>query len=354
MLSRTPPENYFKILGVTPDATPNQIKKAYQLLIAKSQQNKHSTLLPANKMEIQTAYAVLSDPVSRNQHYQEIRNSNPEEVTLPQRESSLIVFSSHDQQKQRITSVDKALNLVTGLADGSKATAIFDLVNGMPVDRQLEEVTTSTHQRISKGKPQLIIEIEMDIKNLRILINDMIGALLNNNVELLAKLSTQLNQKIYCVMIELLQPYDAAFSDSLVEDIKSDRKFVTFSREDLLGMHVIRANNIMSDKDILLAKITAKIKTIGEVNDKTSEYKKKVKLLHKIAVLEMTVKYIKGDADIERLRECMLENPTWDKAFGTALFPKLSKTRKLIEKAVKLNHDSLDAKDVKKIEAPGK
>ena len=59
-------KNYYQILGVSPQATPEEIKHAYRRLASQHHPDKGGDT--ARFQEIQEAYAVLSDAAKRQQY----------------------------------------------------------------------------------------------------------------------------------------------------------------------------------------------------------------------------------------------------------------------------------------------
>ncbi len=65
-------KDYYKILGVPTDATPDQIKKAYRKLAVKyhPDKNQGNKSAEAKFKEINEAYQILSDPKKREEYNQ--------------------------------------------------------------------------------------------------------------------------------------------------------------------------------------------------------------------------------------------------------------------------------------------
>jgi curved DNA-binding protein CbpA len=61
-------QNYYQRLGVTPSATPAQLKEAYRARILETHPDLHPGLDPARCQLVRTAYAVLANPDQRR-HY---------------------------------------------------------------------------------------------------------------------------------------------------------------------------------------------------------------------------------------------------------------------------------------------
>ena len=62
--------DYYEVLGIGPDASAEEIKKAYHMLAFRYHPDRHQASEEAHKKmeEINEAYAVLSDPIKRREY----------------------------------------------------------------------------------------------------------------------------------------------------------------------------------------------------------------------------------------------------------------------------------------------
>jgi DnaJ-class molecular chaperone len=62
--------DYYGVLGIAPNASANEIRRAYHLLAFQYHPDKHQETEEANKkmQEINEAYAILSDPIKRREY----------------------------------------------------------------------------------------------------------------------------------------------------------------------------------------------------------------------------------------------------------------------------------------------
>jgi curved DNA-binding protein CbpA len=62
--------DYYKVLGVAPDASAEEIKEAYRRLAFQCHPDRHqeSEEAPKKMQEINEAYAILSDPITRREY----------------------------------------------------------------------------------------------------------------------------------------------------------------------------------------------------------------------------------------------------------------------------------------------
>lgn len=68
-----PPRNFYLVLGIPPDATPEMIRAAYRALAKQCHPDRVGPSGTSHFREITEAYRVLSDPESRSAHNQALR-----------------------------------------------------------------------------------------------------------------------------------------------------------------------------------------------------------------------------------------------------------------------------------------
>jgi curved DNA-binding protein CbpA len=70
MCGRQSERDYYEVLGIAPDASVEEIKRAYHRLAFQCHPDRHQASEEANKKmeEINEAYAVLSDPIKRREY----------------------------------------------------------------------------------------------------------------------------------------------------------------------------------------------------------------------------------------------------------------------------------------------
>jgi len=70
MCGRQSERDYYEILGITPDASEEEIRRAYHRLAFQCHPDRHQETEEANKkmQEINAVYAILSDPIKRREY----------------------------------------------------------------------------------------------------------------------------------------------------------------------------------------------------------------------------------------------------------------------------------------------
>jgi curved DNA-binding protein CbpA len=123
----------FEILGVRPDATPEQIRAAYREQVARYHPDKHrgnplEELAASRLVEINRAYEILSDDARRAEYEAERRRRPPSRSAAAPSKSGTPVASAPD-------GVNVVMKLVRSL--GLIVTLLFFLKFGLSLGREI-------------------------------------------------------------------------------------------------------------------------------------------------------------------------------------------------------------------------
>ncbi len=280
--------NLYVVLGVKPESTTDDIKKAYKRKALELHPDRNFGK-PAEELKqqaeefikVKQAYDVLSDPIQRNEHDDYLRAEFAKMAAersmerthivdpFPPRVSCVLIWSPPDFRLRYFDNIAEGLDMVRGLADSGRVNSNFKLVENM---REVEALTAEGKQAVFQsggrtGAPQIMIEIAMSKAEAAEMFMEIGSAKKSGNQAAENGLLEKLNQNIHGARIVVPHFDRSAEHDfrDFVEENKDGERIAIFSRHDLENESVLSNNrkpNLLGQSSAVQSKQTAEKKQL--------------------------------------------------------------------------------------------